>query len=86
MTTEIRIRRKKDKKAAFPELHATSALHEVEAVAILEEGTIQGKTSLSFLLRSPTGSHSWVQLTADQLDYIRGAITGAEAHWKENPQ
>lgn len=82
----IIIKRKSDPQPAWPELNDTNSLEgDLQAVAILEKGTHNGNTCICFRVDTPHGP-VLVQTTANLLNGITSALTGAELNWKDNPE
>ena len=44
-----------------------------------------GKTALGIALKKG-GRYYMTQISADQINYLKSAIDGAEKNWKENPE
>jgi hypothetical protein len=51
--------------------------------AILQHGTVGGKTTVSFIIQMPDGKRVMAQTTALLLENVLGAIKGAEARWAQ---
>lgn len=52
-------------------------------VCILEGGTVNGKTSLMFILKMPNGSYTHTEITAELFNGIAKALEGAEQRFKD---
>ncbi len=88
MLTVIKICRKSQKEPAFPEITKENFSSELDAegIAILEKGMVSGKTSVGIVLKDKDGKYFMTQLSADQINHIKSAISGAESFWKDNPE
>jgi hypothetical protein len=84
----IVIQSKKDaeKGPAFPNLsEGVIKIYDlpVQKVSILEGGMKSGKTSLALCSKSEDGTLICFQLSADQLEFIAGAVRGANARFED---
>ena len=85
MAVKIEIKRFTDQTPSHKELSG-KVLHTADLThaAILERGTVQGKTTLYLCGKLPDqDKYVTVQLTASMLETLNSAVKGAEAHWKE---
>ena len=87
MITKIKICRKSQKEPAFKEINNDNFNFELEihGFCILEKGMASGKTALGIALKKG-GRYYMTQISADQINYLKSAIDGAEKNWKENPE
>jgi hypothetical protein len=51
--------------------------------AILQHGTVSGKTTVTFIIQMPDGKRVMAQTTARLLENVLGAVKGAEARWSQ---
>lgn len=52
---------------------------------ILEAGTVEGNTTISFFLTTEDGYQIFAEMTKNILDGLHGAVTGADMRFKEVP-
>lgn len=77
----IKIQPKEERdKPIFPDAHEIIET-QVITIAILEHGTVGGKTSLGFCLHYPGGEIRFAQMTASLFEGLYGAYAGAQLRW-----
>jgi hypothetical protein len=52
---------------------------------ILEAGTVEGNTTVSFFLTDEHGNQIFAEMTKNILDMLHGAVTGADWRFKNVP-
>jgi hypothetical protein len=85
---DIKIWRKSEKDVAWPDIDEKNYVEELtlERAVILEKGMGSGATSVMFLARDQAGGYYPIQTSAAIIDGLHGAIRGAEARWRDNPE
>lgn len=85
----IRICRKNQKEAAFPEVEQNPENYagklEFHGAAILEGGMQSGATSVGFVLKDEAGKFYHAEMSGAILEGLAASKRGAETNWKENP-
>lgn len=85
MYTHVKILRKTDTKAAFPEL-GEKTIHycQLDRVCVLENGMTSGRASVSMTIDLPDGSIAFIQTSARNFEMMAAVIRGACQSWGED--